>query len=63
MRSVDLDNIDQGILLEGLSCNHPLTGENLPVFVTSYVHADYGTGTVMGVPFHDEPDCAFAFAN
>lgn len=42
---------------------HPLTGEAIPIFVTSYVHADYGTGAIMGVPFHDERDCAFALAN
>lgn len=63
MRSVDLDNIDSGIQLEGVSCKHPLTGKELPVFVTSYVHADYGTGAIMGVPFHDDRDCAFALAN
>jgi leucyl-tRNA synthetase len=31
--------------------------------VTSYVHSDYGTGAIMGVPFHDERDQAFALAH
>ena len=40
-----------------------MTGKDIPIFVTSYVHASYGTGAIMGVPFHDERDCAFALAN
>lgn len=50
-------------MLEAVAVCHPLTGKSLPVFVTSYVHADYGTGAIMGVPFHDERDQAFALAN
>jgi leucyl-tRNA synthetase len=42
---------------------HPLTYEELPIYVTSYVINDYGTGAIMGVPFHDEKDCAFALEN
>lgn len=42
---------------------HPFTGEELPVFAATYVLNDYGTGAVMGVPLHDERDCAFAFKN
>lgn len=42
---------------------HPLTGRAVPVFLTTYVLNDYGTGSIMGVPFHDERDCAFALKN
>ena len=42
---------------------HPITGKRLPIYVTSYVIGSYGTGAVMGVPFHDERDCAFALEN
>lgn len=39
---------------------HPLTGKDVPIFAGTFVVADYGTGTVMGVPAHDERDFAFA---
>lgn len=40
--------------------HHPLTGERLPVWTADYVLPAYGTGSVMGVPAHDERDFAFA---
>jgi leucyl-tRNA synthetase len=39
---------------------HPLSRERVPIWVTSYVLAEYGTGAVMGVPAHDERDYEFA---
>jgi leucyl-tRNA synthetase len=45
----------------GLFVSHPLTGENIPVWVGNYVLMTYGEGAVMGVPAHDERD--FEFAN
>ncbi|MBE0615605.1 MAG: leucine--tRNA ligase [Burkholderiales bacterium] len=44
----------------GLSVTHPITGEQVPVWVGNYVLMSYGEGAVMGVPGHDERDYAFA---
>lgn len=55
--------IDAGICVPGLHVKHPLTGEQLPIFITSYVSADYGSGAVMGVPSHCDNDRAFAIKN
>ena len=39
---------------------NPLTGENVPVWISEYVLAGYGTGAIMAVPAHDSRDYAFA---
>jgi leucyl-tRNA synthetase len=44
----------------GLFVTHPLTGEQIEVWVGNYVLITYGDGAVMGVPAHDERDFAFA---
>ena len=44
----------------GLFVTHPLTGQQVPVWVGNYVLMTYGDGAVMGVPAHDERDFAFA---
>ena len=44
----------------GLAVTHPLTGEQVPLWVGNYVLMGYGDGAVMGVPAHDERDFAFA---
>jgi leucyl-tRNA synthetase len=44
----------------GLFVSHPLTGEQIEVWVGNYVLISYGDGAVMGVPAHDERDFAFA---
>ncbi len=45
----------------GLTAEHPLTGQALPVWIANYVLMGYGEGAVMAVPAHDERD--FEFAN
>jgi len=44
----------------GLRALHPITGEQVPVFVANFVLMNYGTGAVMAVPGHDERDWEFA---
>ncbi|MEY4758430.1 MAG: leucyl-tRNA ligase [Pseudomonadota bacterium] len=44
----------------GLFVIHPLTGQQVEVWVGNYVLMSYGDGAVMGVPAHDERDFAFA---
>jgi leucyl-tRNA synthetase len=44
----------------GSSVRHPLTGDDVPVWVGNYVLMSYGEGAVMGVPAHDERDFEFA---
>ncbi|MCQ2064977.1 MAG: leucine--tRNA ligase [Bacteroidaceae bacterium] len=39
---------------------NPLTGESIPVWISDYVLAGYGTGAIMAVPAHDSRDYAFA---
>ena len=39
---------------------NPLTGERIPIWVSEYVLAGYGTGAIMAVPAHDSRDFAFA---
>lgn len=39
---------------------HPFTGESLPIWISDYVLAGYGTGAIMAVPAHDSRDYDFA---
>ena len=44
----------------GSYATNPLTGEKVPVWISEYVLAGYGTGAIMAVPAHDSRDYAFA---
>jgi leucyl-tRNA synthetase len=44
----------------GISVIHPLTGDEVPLWVANFVLMSYGTGAVMAVPGHDERDWEFA---
>ena len=49
-----------GVRIEGLSAIHPLTGKEVPIYISDYVMMGYGTGAIMAVPAHDERDYEFA---
>ena len=57
----DMATAEKKGMATGLFVQHPITGEQLPVWVANYVLISYGEGAVMAVPAHDERD--FEFAN
>ena len=46
----------------GITATNPVSGEQVPVWASDYVLADYGTGAIMAVPAHDQRDLDFAKA-
>ncbi len=44
----------------GFTARHPLTGDELPIYIANFVLMEYGTGAVMAVPGHDQRDWEFA---
>jgi len=55
------DRPKSGVFLERYAIN-PVNGEQLPIWASDYVLADYGTGAIMAVPAHDQRDLDFARA-
>ena len=49
-----------GVELKGIKGVNPVNGAELPIFISDYVLASYGTGAIMAVPAHDERDFEFA---
>ena len=56
----DIATMEKKGMATGLLATHPITGEQVPVWVANFVLADYGSGAVMSVPAHDARDYAFA---
>ena len=51
-----------GVCLEGVKGINPVNDTEIPIFISDYVLATYGTGAIMAVPAHDTRDYAFAKA-
>ncbi len=49
-----------GVRLSGVAAINPATGKEIPIFISDYVLAGYGTGAIMAVPAHDDRDFDFA---
>lgn len=56
----DFATIKKDGINTGLVAIHPLSGEEIPIWLANYILSDYGTGAIMGVPAHDERDNEFA---
>ena len=49
-----------GVCINGLSAINPVSGKEIPIYISDYVMMGYGTGAIMAVPAHDERDWEFA---
>ncbi len=56
----ELNKDKTGVKLEGVRAINPVTGKEIPIFISDYVLVTYGTGAIMAVPAHDTRDWEFA---
>ena len=60
MAEADMATMEKKGAPTGFFAVHPLTGEQVPIWVANFVLMDYGSGAVMAVPGHDQRDFEFA---
>ena len=60
LERTELNKEKTGVKLEGVRGVNPVNGREIPIFISDYVLASYGTGAIMAVPAHDERDWEFA---
>ncbi len=56
----ELNKDKTGVKIEGITAKNPVSGKEIPIFVSDYVLMSYAQGAIMAVPAHDERDKAFA---
>ena len=56
----ELNKEKTGVEVKGIKAINPLTGEEIPIWISDYVLITYGTGAIMAVPAHDTRDYEFA---
>ena len=49
-----------GVRIDGFTAINPVTGKEIPIYISDYVMMGYGTGAIMAVPAHDTRDYEFA---
>ncbi|MGZ5017792.1 MAG: leucine--tRNA ligase, partial [Methylobacter sp.] len=57
---VAMETMEKRGIDSGIKAIHPITGEQVPVWIANFVLMGYGTGAVMSVPAHDQRDFEFA---
>ena len=62
LERTELNKEKTGVRLCGVQGVNPVNGKQIPIFISDYVLATYGTGAIMAVPAHDDRDWAFAKA-
>ena len=62
LERTELNKEKTGVCLDGVKGINPVNGKEIPIFISDYVLATYGTGAIMAVPAHDTRDYAFAKA-
>ncbi len=62
LERTELNKDKTGVKLAGVRGINPVNGKEIPIFISDYVLATYGTGAIMAVPAHDDRDWAFAKA-
>jgi len=60
LERTELNKEKTGVRLDGVDGVNPVNGDALPIYISDYVLASYGTGAIMAVPAHDERDFDFA---
>ena len=60
LERTELNKEKTGVKLEGVMGLNPVNDTEIPIFISDYVLATYGTGAIMAVPAHDERDFDFA---
>ena len=60
LERTELNKDKTGVRTMGVDAINPVNGETIPIFISDYVLANYGTGAIMAVPGHDQRDWEFA---
>lgn len=60
LSEAELSTQEKKGVFTGINALHPVSGEEIPIYITNFILMDYGSGAVMSVPAHDRRDWEFA---